>query len=215
MDVAKAIALGADMVGMAGPFLRAATQGVEAVLDLAEETIEVLRTVMFCTGAPTVAQLRRTPRLVGPDRPRLDIYTGTLSYTTAGRGEFLDVTDDVAALVQRSGVRDGVVHVCSYHTTAAVRINENEQLLLADFRRMLDRLVPLGGYEHDDLQRRNGVPVDEPRNGHAHCQHLLLSSTESLPIRDGRLMLGPWQRVFLIELDSPRQRQVTVQVVGQ
>jgi thiamine phosphate synthase YjbQ (UPF0047 family) len=79
---------------------------------------------------------------------------------------------------------------------------------------MLDRLVPTGSYDHDDLERRNGVAPDEPRNGHSHCQHLLLSTSESLPVVGGQMPLGPYQRVFLIELCSPRQRNVTVQVVG-
>lgn len=215
MDVAKVVALGADLAGMAGPFLKAAAQSTQAVLDLAEEVIEVLRTVMFATGEPSLADLGRTARLVGPDRPAVDAFAGTLSYATTGRGEFIDITDDVNAVVGRSGVRSGVVHVHSYHTTAAIRINENEPLLLNDFRRMLDRLVPPGDYEHDDLDRRVGVPLEEPRNGHAHCQHLLLSSAESLPIQNGRVLLGPWQRLFLIELDSPRSRQISVQVVGR
>jgi isopentenyl-diphosphate delta-isomerase len=215
MDVARAIALGADMVGMAGPFLRAASQGTDAVLDLATEMIEVLRTVMFCIGAPTLDDLRRTSRLAGPGLPATGTYAGTLRYMTAGRGEFVDITDDVAGVVEQSRVRNGVVHVHSQHTTAAIRINENEPLLLNDFRRMLDRLVPPGDYEHDDLERRDGVPPEEPRNGHAHCQHLLLSSVESLPVQDGRIVLGPWQRVFLIELDSARPRQISVQVVGR
>jgi isopentenyl-diphosphate delta-isomerase len=64
MDVAKAIALGADMVGMAGPFLRAAARGVDAVLDLAQEMLDVLRIVMFCTGAQTLAEFRGSERLV-------------------------------------------------------------------------------------------------------------------------------------------------------
>ena len=78
----------------------------------------------------------------------------------------------------------------SSHTTAAIRINENEPLLLADFKRLLDRLAPLGGYEHDDMSRREDVPPDEPTNGHAHCQQLLLSSSETLPVvGEGRRQL--------------------------
>jgi secondary thiamine-phosphate synthase enzyme len=214
MDVAKALALGANMVGIAGPFLRAAAQGREAVLDLAEELIEVLRTVMFCVGAPSLAALRGTPRLVPDGAAPMETFTGSLSYKTDGAGDVIDITDDVQALVQRSGARSGLVHICSSHTTAAIRINENEPLLFGDFRRMLDRLAPPGEYDHDDLARRNGVPLDEPRNGHSHCQHLLLSSSESLPLVGGRLSLGTWQRILLIELCSSRPRQVTVQVVG-
>lgn len=221
IDAAKALALGADLVGMAGPFLRAAVDGRDSARDLAEEILEVLRTVMFCIGAPTVTDLRHTARLTGkpvvgvaPGRDSMETCTARLHYATGNRGEFIDITDDVAGLVQRSGVRNGVVHVCSYHTTAAIRVNENEPLLVDDFRRMLDRLVPLGSYEHDDLTRRRDVPPDEPRNGHSHCQHLLLSSSESVPVQDRSMLLGPWQRILLIELDSARQRQVTVQVVG-
>jgi secondary thiamine-phosphate synthase enzyme len=139
---------------------------------------------------------------------------GELSFTTAGEGDFIDITNDVERLVQRSGIRNGLAHICSFHTTAAIRVNENEPLLLGDFRRLLTRVVPAGDYEHDDLQRRTGVPPDEPVNGHAHCRHLLLSSSESLPVANGRLRLGRWQRIFLIELDSARPRQVTVQVLG-
>lgn len=214
MDVAKAIALGADMAGMAGPFLRAAAEGGQAVMDLAEEILETLRTAMFCIGTPTVRQLQGTVRLTGPDRTPVGASTASLNYVTPGAGAFIDITEDVAELVHRSGVRNGLVHVCSYHTTAAIRINESEPLLLGDFHRMLNRLVPPGEYEHDDMTRRVGVPIDEPRNGHAHCRHLLLSSSESLPVCDGKMLLGPWQRLFLIELDSSRERRVTVQVVG-
>lgn len=214
MDVAKAIALGADMAGMAGPFLRVAAEGVQAVLDMAEEILETLRTAMFCIGAATIAQLRETDRLVGPGRTKMESSAANLSYLTPGPGEFIDITEDVANVVQRSGVRNGLVHVCSYHTTAAIRVNESEPLLQGDFRRMLDHLVPPGEYEHDDMTRRVDVPLDEPRNGHAHCRHLLLSSSESLPVSGGQMLLGPWQRLFLIELDSSRERRVTVQVVG-
>jgi isopentenyl-diphosphate delta-isomerase len=214
IDVAKAIALGADMVGLAGPFLRAADQGIETTAALATELIEILRVVMFCVGAPTVEALRHTNRLAPTGGAALGAFTGGLSYTTVDTGEFIDITDDVSAIVARSGIRNGLVQVCSFHTTAAIRVNEAEPLLHSDFRRFFDRLAPPGRYDHDDLDRRIGVPPDEPMNARAHCQHLLLASSESLPLVDGRLRLGPWQRVFLIELDSSRRRHVTVQVVG-
>jgi secondary thiamine-phosphate synthase enzyme len=113
-------------------------------------------------------------------------------------------------------VRNGLVHVYSTHTTAAIRINENEELLLRDFERFLDRVAPAGNgaYEHDEIERRVGVPPDEPVNGHSHCRHLLLASSETLPVVDGALALGRWQRIFLIELCSSRERDVVVQVLG-
>lgn len=226
MDVAKAIALGANLGGLASPFLKAANQGLEQAVDLGKQMTAVIRTVMFCIGAPTIDALRTTPRLL-PANGSLsasyedgttagaNIYNDRLQFKTDGNEPFLDITDDVSAVVERSGIRDGFVQIFSSHTTAAVRINERESLLLTDFRRLLDRIAPRNGhYEHDDLDRRIGIGPDEPRNGHAHCQHLMLSSSESVPLIDGKLHLGHWQRVFLIELDSSRLRDVFLQVVG-
>jgi isopentenyl-diphosphate delta-isomerase len=216
IEVAKAIALGADLVGMAGPFLRASVQGARAVRDLAAELTGVLRVAMFCVGARTVADLQGSPRLRHRDEPVEAPVMGVLTYRTDGAGQFIDITEDVESVVRASGVRRGLAHVYSRHTTAAIRVNENEPLLLADFRRFLAAVAPEGPhYEHDDLSRRPGVPPDEPRNAHAHCRHLLLGASETLPVVDGRLELGRWQRVFLVELCSPRQRQVMVQVMGR
>jgi len=218
IDAAKAIALGADMVGIAGPFLRAASESTAAAHDLARELVEVLRVCMFAIGARTIDDLRRTPWL----RRNRDLETmaptvSRLQYKTPGAGTFIDITDDVASIVASSGVRDGLAHVYSSHTTAAIRVNENEELLLQDFVRCLDRLVPagIGIYEHDDLTRRRNLPPDEPINGHAHCRHLLLSSSETVPVIEGHLELGRWQRIFLIELCSPRERNIVVQVLGR
>jgi isopentenyl-diphosphate delta-isomerase len=216
VDVAKAIALGADAVGVAGPFLRAAQEGVPAVHDLAVELSEVLRVCMFAIGARSIAELQRTPWLQREGEAQPQATVRRLTYKTKGSGAFIDITDDVAASVVASGIRDGLAHVYSSHTTAAIRVNENEELLLNDFARCLERLVPAGiGYDHDDLSRRQNCPPDEPINGHAHCRHLLLSSSEVVPVVDGRLELGRWQRIFLIELCSPRKRSVLVQVLGR
>jgi isopentenyl-diphosphate delta-isomerase len=217
IDIAKAVALGADLVGVAGPFLRAAAEGERAAADLASELIEVLRVTMFCVGAPTIADLRGTPRLLRQgEQPSMD-GTARLRYRTGGPGQFIDITDDVESVLRSSPVRRGLVNVYSAHTTAAIRVNENEPLLLDDFRRFLGAIAPPadGTYEHDDMTRRTGVEADEPRNGHAHCQHLLLGASETLPVIDGQLGLGRWQRLFLVELCSAREREVVVQVLGR
>jgi len=106
--------------------------------------------------------------------------------------------------------------VFSKHTTAAVIIQENEPLLLEDMNALLERLSSTGGdYEHNDMSRRTGpMEPEECANGHAHCQHLLLGSSENIPIAGGRLELGRWQRVFVLELDRGRNRSVVVQVFG-
>ncbi len=217
IDVAKAIALGANLAGIAGPFLRAAARGEEAALDLGRELVETLRVAMFAVGARSLDDLGGTPRLRRRDGTMDGPHLARYTYRTAHAGQFLDITGDVAEVVRSSGVRHGLAHVYAMHTTAAIRINEDEPLLRRDFHRFLERLAPAGPglYEHDDLSRRPGLPADEPRNGHAHCRHLLCSTGETVPIVDGRLDLGRWQRIFLVELCSARQRTVTVQVFGR
>jgi secondary thiamine-phosphate synthase enzyme len=146
----------------------------------------------------------------------MTLWAETLNFRTTGARQFLDITELVAAVVQRSGVSQGWVTAFSKHTTAAVVIQENEALLLKDFDALLERLsTATGTYEHNDLSRRMGeMEPDECANGHAHCQHLLLGSSENIPIADGGLDLGRWQRIFLLELDRARDRQLVVQVFG-
>lgn len=134
--------------------------------------------------------------------------------TSAGLA-FVDVTAPVAAIVERSGIAEGLVSVQSLHTTAAVVVNENEPLLLHDLRAALERAAPPHlPYRHDDFAQRAAVPPDEPANGHAHCQALFLRASETLGVAGGRPRLGQWQRVFLVELDGPRTRTLAVTVLG-
>lgn len=135
---------------------------------------------------------------------------------TSAAPEFIDITDDVRAVIADGGVRFGQVTIYSCHTTAAIRVNENEPLLLKDMTRLLHQIAPLHAeYHHNDFSRRTvNIEEEECANGHAHCQHLLLSTSETIPIIDGQLPLGQWQRIFLIELDRPRARRVLVNVMG-
>lgn len=130
--------------------------------------------------------------------------------------EFIDITDEVAAAVEASGIQDGTVTVFSRHTTAAVKINENEPLLLRDMARFLETSAPREAeYRHNDFVIRTAnMTDDECPNGHSHCQHLLLGASETIPVMGGRLGLGRWQSVFLVELDRPREREVVIQVLG-
>jgi secondary thiamine-phosphate synthase enzyme len=108
------------------------------------------------------------------------------------------------------------VTVFSQHTTAAIVINEHEPLLLRDMARLLRSLAPAGAhYEHNDFTVRTvNMNPDECPNGHAHCQHLFLRTSETIPVIDGVPALGTYQRIFLVELDHPRPRRVLVSVVG-
>lgn len=142
------------------------------------------------------------------------------SFRTARCGEFVDVTDDVADVVSRSRVRNGMALVYSPHTTCAVLVNERESGFIEDFDRLLEQLVPVQGtYRHDDMERRTENLEDDPHdvpNGHAHCRQALVGSTsQAIPIVDGELLLGRWQRVFFLELDRARDRRVLIQVMGE
>jgi secondary thiamine-phosphate synthase enzyme len=138
-----------------------------------------------------------------------------LFVTTNSAPEFIDITDDVQGIVAASGAHYGQATIFSGHTTAAIRVNENEPLLLQDLARVVQQLAPMDEeYEHNDFSRRTNVEDDECANGHAHCQHLFLSTSETVPIIDGRLTLGTWQRIFLVELDRPRERKVLVNIIG-
>jgi secondary thiamine-phosphate synthase enzyme len=131
--------------------------------------------------------------------------------------QFLDITDAVAELVRVTGLREGVANVFSRHTTAAVCIQEDEPLLLEDLRDFLHRSAPAAAhYRHNDFRVRTvHMHDDESPNGHAHCQQVLLGSSESVPVAEGQLLLGTWQRIFLVELDGPRDsREVIIQALG-
>lgn len=131
--------------------------------------------------------------------------------------DFIDITARVNQCVAQSGVGDGFVVVYSKHTTAAVKINENEPLLLRDLAAFLERLSPRNGpYQHNDFSIRTvNMTAEESPNGHAHCQHLLLGCSETIPLLAGQMQFGRYQSLFLIELDHPRRREVMVQIVGE
>ncbi len=139
-----------------------------------------------------------------------------VEFATTSATEFVDITPRISEEIRRAGLRNGRVHLQSLHTTLGLAVNENEPLLLSDFKGLLERLAPAGaGYEHDDFARRFDIRIDEPVNGHAHCRQLLLSAFATLMVEDGHLVLGRWQSVFAVELDGPRHhRELAIQLEG-
>jgi secondary thiamine-phosphate synthase enzyme len=129
----------------------------------------------------------------------------------------LDLTERVEGFVRAARLRAGWVNVQTRHTTTGICVNENEPLLIGDLLSLLERVAPRGPglYQHDDLDRRAFVPPDERPNGHAHAKALLLRTAETLNVADGRLQLGRWQRVLLLDLDGPRDREVSLLAMGE
>ncbi len=139
----------------------------------------------------------------------------TFNIRTEKGPQFIDITNRVEEAALKSGIANGFAVVFSKHTTAAIRINENEPALLGDMERMLEGIAPsCAEYKHNEFAHALSTNGERP-NGHSHCQHLLLGASEAVPVVDGKLIVGRWQRIFLIELDHGRDREVVVQLVGE
>ena len=148
-------------------------------------------------------------------------FSETVSVETDRAPAFVDITEKITDVVGRSEIENGFVVIFSKHTTAAIKINEAEPLLLKDMECFLERLAPKDSYYgHNDFAIRTvHMHEDECPNGHAHCQHLMLSTSENVPLIEGKMTFGEWQRIFQVELDVdmvelPKKRDVIVQVVG-
>ena len=129
--------------------------------------------------------------------------------------EFIDITDKVQDVVEKSGVRQGQALVYVPHTTMGVALNHNEPMLIQDFMRILYKLVPMDDrYSHDLFELRKNSKSDGRSNGHSHCKSLLLGASETIPVEGGKLMIPELQSVFAIEFDGARKRDVIVQVMG-
>jgi secondary thiamine-phosphate synthase enzyme len=140
--------------------------------------------------------------------PAVAIHTGHLRFSTEGDGDVVDLTEGVQSVVHASEVASGIVSVFVPGSTAAVTAMEHEPGGVQDLRATLDRLIPPeGDYQHNRL--------NHDTNSHAHIRAAIVGPSETVPVRDGRLELGTWQQLVLVDFDDrPRQRTVVVQVVG-
>jgi secondary thiamine-phosphate synthase enzyme len=137
----------------------------------------------------------------------MKVYTDYLWFHTAARRELVNITEQVASIAARSGVRDGFCLVSAMHITAAIWVNDEEEGLKQDVQAWLDQLAPA---KPDYLHHRTGED-----NADAHLKRTLLGHQVTLPITDGRLDLGPWEQVFYAEFDGRRKKRVVVKVMGQ
>lgn len=126
-----------------------------------------------------------------------------LRIKTSKSQEVVDITGQVAKVLARSRRDEGICTVFVRHATAAIIINENaDPGFRLDVVSALDRLFPQGIWEHDK--------VDD--NGAAHLKAMILGPSEMVPIRGGRLLLGRWQGIALVECDGPREREIVVDI---
>lgn len=134
-------------------------------------------------------------------------HTEYLTFTTRQRRELINVTDRLAEIAARSGVREGMMLVSAMHITAAIWVNDEEDGLKQDVQQWLDELAPA---RPDYLHHRTGED-----NADAHLKRTLVHHQVILPITAGRLDLGPWEQVFYAEFDGQRKKRVVVKVLGE
>jgi len=136
------------------------------------------------------------------------VHTGELQLSTQGDADVIDISDGAQRVVSAAGIDDGLATAFVRGSTAAVTTMEYEPGGIADLRVLLDRLIPAeGDYEHNRL--------NHDTNSHAHQRASIVGSSESVPVTGGRLTLGTWQQLVLIDFDDhPRERTVVVQVVS-
>lgn len=190
-------------------------------LVLAFVGLTILSMVSVASSLFTSSHLLRASRDISLS---LSHYEEIVTDTNHGI-HFTDLTEQVQAIIDRAGVKTGCVSICSRHTTMGITINEMEGRLVDDTRQFLLKLCPpLYPYLHNDLHLRVGPPgwhggdeawrAQEPINAHSHLLNMLIGTSESVPVHEGKLKLGTWQSIILAEFDGPRKRSVAVSVTG-
>jgi secondary thiamine-phosphate synthase enzyme len=136
----------------------------------------------------------------------MHVFTDYLFFTTKNRQEFIRITDDVAEIVRKSGVKEGTVLVSAMHITAGVYVNDWEDGLIQDFQEWLEKLAPAGrNYRHHQTGEDNAD---------AHLKRTIMGHQVVLPITAGKLDLGPWEQLFYAEFDGQRKKRVVIKVMG-
>ena len=145
----------------------------------------------------------------------MKIINKTLEINTQPGINIHNITPQIQEFINQTEIKNGQILVFSRHTTTALAINENEERLLEDVKVFLRKLAPENDkYLHNDLHLRD-VPEDEPINAHSHLMAMMLTTSEIVPIIDGKLGLGTYQSVLFFELDGARKRTVFFQITGE
>jgi len=162
------------------------------------------------TSKPQLVEAAEEAPSGAPGAVRL--FVRILDWITQDRYQLINITDRINEIVRKSGIRDGVVHMQSLHTTTAVFLNEWQDALMHDVGTFLDQVVG----RHIPWRHNDPVFSDcERKNADSHLKGMLLGQTLSLQVRNSTVLLGTWQAIILAEFDGPRSRSMSVQVVGQ
>ena len=134
-------------------------------------------------------------------------YTEYLWYNTKRHREYINITQEIERILDKSGIKEGMILVSAMHITAAVYVNDAESGLIQDIDQWLEQLAP---FNPDYKHHRTGES-----NGDSHLKSLLMHHEVIVPITDGKLDFGPWQQVYYAEFDGQRRKRVIVKVMGE
>ena len=139
------------------------------------------------------------------------VFSKTITVKTNERSELVNLTNELREFVEATGIEDGYAQVSSLHTTAGLIMNEWQDALLADVKSMIEQIVPRETYyKHNDPQYSDC----DRHNADSHLRNVVVGHSLSVPIAQGKLVLGQWQSVILTEFDGPNQRKVFMQLFG-
>ena len=142
----------------------------------------------------------------------MKVFNASFTLSSEERTEVSDITKLVRDAVQQFPVSTGIALVNTLHTTCALFVNEFQSALMDDLKRLIEGLVPeRAGYRHDDPR----VSDCERGNAHSHLRAALIGRSIALGINNGELTLGRFQSIIFAEFDGPRQRDISVQVIGE
>ena len=151
-------------------------------------------------------------------QPKIEIKEGsykvastTVVFNTTERVELRSITKEIAAFVEQTPIREGIVQISSLHTTAGLMLNETQGALLSDMTVMFEQIIPRGVYyKHNDPL----LSDCDRKNADAHLRAVVVGHSVSIPINEGKLKLGTWQNILLAEFDGPNTRKVHIQIMG-
>jgi secondary thiamine-phosphate synthase enzyme len=162
-------------------------------------------------GMPAQSEIE-VPENSSPASPAgFKMFNRIVDWITSDRMQLINVTDRINEIVRKSGIRDGIVHLQSLHTTTAVFINEWQDALLHDVRSFLEDLINREqSWRHNDPNYSDC----ERKNADSHLRGMIMGQSLCLQVRNSCVLLGTWQSIILAEFDGPRSRSVSIQVSG-
>jgi len=140
------------------------------------------------------------------------VFSKTIEVKTTERTDLLNISDEIRSFVEATGIADGHLQICVLHTTAGIFINEWQDALVTDMKAIIEKVVPQNfSYQHNEYPEFSDC---DKNNAHSHLRNIVVGHSLTVPISEGKLVLGKWQRVIFSEFDGPNQRKVFLQVFG-